>query len=330
MVQAAPRGQGPDVFIGANDWLGELVESGIVEPYDLTPIAGEFQEVAVQAMNYDGQTYGLPYATENIALYRNTDLVPDAPATFEELEQIALDLQAQDSEILPLGLQQDPADPYHNYPMFSGGGGYVFGLNADGSYNTDDVGIGSEGGQAAGALFQQWTASGLVSGSVSQDIMKQKFTSGKSPFAITGPWNLSDFEDSGVNFVVEPVPPVNGNAARPFVGVSAFFVSAFSENKDLAKTFLADYINTKDVALELYEAQDRPPARTDAFAEIADDPIVQGFGAAAANGEPIPNIPAMNSVWDSWSSAYQLIFGGSDGAQAMADAGATIEGLIAG
>ena len=71
---------------------------------------------------------GLPYAVENIALFRNTDLVPEAPATFEDLETVALQLQSDGTVEVPLAIQQAPtADPYHNYPMYSGGGGYVFG-----------------------------------------------------------------------------------------------------------------------------------------------------------------------------------------------------------
>ena len=87
---AAPAGEGPDIIVGAHDWLGELVTNGLVAPIDLAN-AGEYAEVAIDAMTYDGQLYGVPYAIENIALVRNTDLVPEAPATFEELEQIALD-----------------------------------------------------------------------------------------------------------------------------------------------------------------------------------------------------------------------------------------------
>ena len=85
-----PAGEGPDIIIGAHDWLGELVSNGVVEPVDLGPAASEYSDVAIEAFSYDGQTYGLPYAIENIALIRNTDLVPDAPATFEDLEATAL------------------------------------------------------------------------------------------------------------------------------------------------------------------------------------------------------------------------------------------------
>ena len=38
-----------------------------------------FTETAIKAVTFNGQLYGVPYAMENIALIRNTDLAPEAP-----------------------------------------------------------------------------------------------------------------------------------------------------------------------------------------------------------------------------------------------------------
>lgn len=322
-----PAGEGPDIIIGAHDWLGELVSNGVVEPIDLGPAAADYTDVAVQAFTYDGQVYGLPYAIENIALVRNTDLVPEAPATFEELEATALALKADGTVDVPLAIQQGPADPYHNYPMFSAMGGYVFGQDADGSYNADDLGIDSPGGLAAAQKFADWSAEGLISKDVTYDIMIDSFSSGKAPFAITGPWAISSFAD--VNFVVEPIPPVEGGTPAPFVGVQGFMISSFSENVDLAKTFLLDYLNTEDVQLALYDAGGRPPAMTSAFEKVSSDPIIEGFGLSGQNGQPLPAIPAMAVVFDNWTDAYNLIFTGTDPTEAFTNAAKIMRDAIA-
>jgi maltose-binding protein MalE len=322
-----PAGEGPDIIIGAHDWLGELVSNGVVEPVDLGPAAAEYSEVAVQAFTYDGQTYGLPYAIENIALIRNTDLVPEAPATFEELEETALGLLADGTVTVPLAIQQGPADPYHNYPLFSGAGGYVFGQDEDGSYNADDLGIDSEGGLAAAQLFADWSASGLISKDVTYDIMIDSFSSGQAPFAITGPWAVGEFSD--VNFVVEPIPTVAGGTPNVFVGVQGFMISSFSENVDLAKTFLLDYLNTEELQLALYDAGGRPPAMTSAFDQVKTDPIIEGFGLSGQQGTPLPAIPEMSAVWDNWTDAYNLIFTGTDPTEAFTNAATTIREAIA-
>ena len=64
-------------------------------------------------------------------------------------------------------MQQDPADPYHNYPMFAATGGYVFGVNPDNTYNPQDLGLASPGGIAAGENFSEWAKAGLISSDVS-------------------------------------------------------------------------------------------------------------------------------------------------------------------
>jgi maltose-binding protein MalE len=326
---AAPAGEGPDIVTGAHDWLGEFVSNGVVAPIDLGPDADLYADVAIEAFTYDGALYGVPYAIENIALIRNVDLVPETPATFEDLEATALALQADGTVDVPLGLQEDPADPYHNYPLFSALGGYVFGQNEDGTYNADDVGIDSEGGLAAAQKFADWSNEGLISKDVSQDIMKETFSTGKSPFAITGPWNVGDFTDAGINFVVEPIPPVEGGTPEVFVGVQGFMQSAFSESPDLATTFMVDYLNSEEVQLALFDAGGRPPAMLSAYDQVSSDPIIQGFGLAGQQGTPLPAIPAMGSVWESWTDAYSLIFTGTDPVQAFTDAAAQIREKIA-
>src|SRR5690606_28305792 len=69
---AGPAGEGPDIIIGAHDWLGELVINGLVAPIDLGDKAAEFVGPAVDAFTYDGVLYGMPYATENVAFAYNT------------------------------------------------------------------------------------------------------------------------------------------------------------------------------------------------------------------------------------------------------------------
>lgn len=335
LATAGPAGEGPDVIIGAHDWLGQLVTSGLLAPVDL-PNAGDFSEVAIQAMSYEGQLYGVPYAIENIALLRNVDLVPEAPASLEELETIALDLVAAGEAEVPLAIQNDPGDPFHDFPLYTAAGGYLFGQNADGSLNADDLGLDSPGGLAAGAQFQAWTESGLLQPSLSYDVMIESFGNGTAPFAITGPWAVADpdrgFKATGVNYVVEPIPPLAGTTASPFVGVQGFMVSANAENPLFAQTFITEVMTTQEVQTALFEAGGRPPAHIAAFeAAAAADPDIAGFGQSGVNGQPMPAIPEMGSVWSAWTDAYSLILNGtSTGEQAFQDAADQIRALIAG
>jgi len=325
MSTQAPAGEGPDVFIGAHDWLGQLVSDGVVAPLDIAN-SDDFFPVATAAFNFEGNTYGLPYAIENIALVRNVDLVPQRPETVEEMAEVALALLDAGEVTVPLAWQQP--DVYHAYWLVTGAGGYVFGTNDDGSYDPTDLGIDSEGGLEAGAIFADLVERGAISGDVTYDIMRDSFAAGDAPFAVTGPWAVADFGD--VNYVVEPLPSVAGGEARPFVGVQGFMVSSFAANELAAKTFVLDYMATQDAQLQLFEAGNRPPALQAAFDAISDNPVVAGFGAAGANGYAMPSIPEMGSVWSAWADAYTLILDGGDPTEAFTAAATQIRNLIAG
>jgi maltose-binding protein MalE len=335
---AGPAGQGPDIIIGAHDWLGDLATSGLVAPIDLGAKAKAFQAVAVKGFTYNGKVYGVPYAVENIGLIRNTKLVPKAPKTWADVERTALALKKAGKVDVALAVQQNgTADPYHNYPLFSALGGYVFKADASGTYDPNNLGIDSKGGIDAAKQFRKWVDSGLLDPNITYDVMIQSFADGKAPYAITGPWAVGDkekgFKAKGTPYVVEAFPPVKaGVKPAVFVGVQGFMVSSFSKKQLLAKTFVLDYMGGKSAQLELFKAGGRPPALTAAFNDpiVANDKDVRGFGLAAVNGQPLPAIPAMGSVWQAWTDAYKLIFtkqGTPE--QAFRDAATKIRGLIA-
>jgi arabinogalactan oligomer / maltooligosaccharide transport system substrate-binding protein len=339
MSLAAPAGNGPDVIIGAHDWLGELVANGVVEPLDVSGVAAGFQQVGIDAFTYEGQTYGLPYAIENIALVRNTDLVPEAPATFEEMIQVASDFKAQnanDPTYQGIALQVGPeGDAYHLQPILSAFGGYIFAQNDDGTYDPDDLGIDSEGGLAAAQFLSDQAAAGLLSADTSYDVMIESFGSGKAAFAITGPWALSQSDNgfiaTGVPYEVTPIPArEGGEAPSVFVGVQGFMISSFSEQKDLAKSFVLDFMSQESTQLALFEAGGRAPALTSAFEQVSDDPDVAGFGQSGAAGIPLPAIPEMSNVWSALGLAQVNTLRGDDPSAEFTAAATAIRQAIAG
>ncbi|WP_348523796.1 extracellular solute-binding protein [Demequina litorisediminis] len=54
-IAQVPTGEGPDITVGAHDWLGALVAAGVVNTVDLGETADDFEQVAVDAFTYDGQ-----------------------------------------------------------------------------------------------------------------------------------------------------------------------------------------------------------------------------------------------------------------------------------
>jgi arabinogalactan oligomer/maltooligosaccharide transport system substrate-binding protein len=309
-IAQVPTGEGPDITVGAHDWLGALVEAGVVDTLDLGEKADEFEPVALEAMTYDGQLYALPYSLETVALVQNTDLVgEEAPATWDEMIQRGLDSGAERPFVINTAGQT--GDGYTMYGFQTSFGAPVFVQDASGSY-TNEVGMGG----AAGEAFAQWlsangeTGTGYISTTVDYDINNELFNSGQAAFTIQGPWAIASFAD--VNLAVNPIPSAGGETASPFVGVQGFYLSSQSANALLAQEFLVNYMATEEAQRALYEADPRIPAWSTLATEVASDPVIAGFLASSQAGVPMPNIPEMGQVWDFWNAAEAQIIQGAD------------------
>jgi maltose-binding protein MalE len=324
---AGPAGEGPDIIIGAHDWLGELVVNGLVAEVDLGDDAANFLPAAINAFTYEGKLYGVPYAVENIALFYNTDLVAEPPKTWDEV--IAMSKEIMESGAAEYGFIRQEGDPYHFYPIQTAFGGYVFGTNEDGSYNPEDVGIDNEGSIEALNLVVSMINDGLFPAGLDGDTAQTLFADGQAAMYITGPWNISNFETAGVPFAIAPVPGKTADSpGGPFLGVQGFMVSAFSENPLLAQAFLTSFAATEEVQIALSEAGGRPPAR---IVEGLDNPYFDALAAAAGSGQAMPAIPEMGAVWSAWGDAVTLAMKGDLSAEeAFTSAAEAIRAAIAG
>ena len=324
---AAPAGEGPDMIVAAHDWLGELAVNGLLAELDISDVEELFLPASIEAFAYEGVQYGLPYAAENVAFLRNVDLVPDNPASWDDVRAISEALIADGESMY--GFIMFDNNPYHFFPMMTAFGGYVFGLT-DAGYDPMDVGIDSEGTVAAAAHLEAYGADGMMPSGIDYDVMHTMFETGDAAMIITGPWALPRIEESGVNYEVGGIPAGPGGVGKPFLGVQGFAVSAFSENKILAESFLFDYIATLETMESLYSADPRPPALLEAR-ESVEDANMLGFVAAGSEGLPMPAIPEMSAVWSAWGNAMALVRTGESGAEdAFGNAGEQIRSLIAG
>jgi arabinogalactan oligomer / maltooligosaccharide transport system substrate-binding protein len=330
LIVTGPAGEGPDIIIGAHDWLGQLVANAVLAPVELGDRVDDFHSVGLEAFTYEGNLYGLPYALENVALFRNTDLAPEAPSDFEDMAATGLDLVDAGEAELPFALQVGTdGDPYHFYPLFTSFGSSVFAINDDGTYDPDQPLVDSDEGLAFAEALADLADRGVLNADLTFDLAKEAFAEGRAPYTISGPWNTADYLDADIEFVVETIPSLGGETAAPFVGVQGFMISAYAENPLYANDFVLNYLGTEDIARQLFETGQRPPALVSVSEEVQDDPIIAGFAEVGANGQPMPAIPAMASVWEDWGTAQRdIILGVDDPAERMSQAGEHIRAAL--
>ncbi|MFQ5419839.1 MAG: extracellular solute-binding protein [Anaerolineae bacterium] len=322
-VIAAPAGEGPDIIVGAHDWLGQLVSSGLLAPIDLGDKVDAFTDVSLTGFTFDGQLYGMPYATENLAFFYNTDLVETPPTTLEEMVAMGTALQESGDVTFGFGLT---GTTYDAFPIQTALGGYVFGRDDAGNYDPTDVGIDSPGMIAAGDWIAEQIANGFMSDNTDWDTTHVLFETGEIPFIMAGPWALDRIRESGVPYGITVFP----DGGRPFAGVQGFMVNALSENVLLAQAFLTEFVATDEVMTNLYLSNNRPSAFKNVLA-ATDDADLAAFGEAGAEAMLMPAIPEMGSVWGSWGDAFTLIIQGEQTAdEALANGAQQIRDLIGG
>ncbi len=300
---AAPAGEGPDIIVIPHDQLPALIASGLIAEMDLGAKASDFDAESLKAFSYEGKLYGMPYARENLGFFYNADVVKEVPTTWQGVYDLSKELIAAGKVKYGMVLA---GTSYDAYPWMTSLGGYVFGVDANGDYNPNDVGVGSKGMIAFGEMALKWKNDGILSDNLDNTTAKSMFLNGDVAFFMNGPWEINNLKASGLNFGIAKFP----DGGYPFLGVQGFAINSMSKNVLLAQTFLTEYIATEDAMLALYKADPRGPAYLPAAAKI-DDPYLKAIAEAGENARPMPAIPAMGKVWGDWGNALTFIFDGS-------------------
>lgn len=306
----------PDVIVGAHDWVGELAANGSIIPLTISRgVSARFPAYALDAFstgNSKGakRLYGAPVALENVGLVVNTSVVK-VPTSFDDMVKQAMAFQKKASG--NFGLVVPGSDPYHYYPLFSGLCGYVFGKDAKGNLNPNDVGVGNSKLIANAGIVDSWNVSGLLSSKVDYGIAKNAFLAGKAAYWITGPWEKDTLEKSGLKVRIVQMPKHKCDSV-PFLGVQGFMVTKFAKTHKVesqARDLVGSYMMSAGAQTQLSTENGRAPANLDAAAKIT-DPLLKQFAAAGKGGVPMPNIPEMGSVWEDLGNAWSITLKGGD------------------
>lgn len=328
-VTANQAGNGPDVLLGAHDWIGNLVQNGSINPVQLPADAKDkVADIAMKAVTFDGQTYGVPYAVECIVLFANKKLTDTPePTSIEELIKAAKAGGAEVPLSLPIG---EEGDAYHLEPLYTSAGGYLFGSDKDGNADPKDLGVGKEGSIAAGEKMLELGKDGVLKTSISKDNAISLFTDGKAAYLISGPWAIADIQKAKIDFAMTAIPGFEGmKPAQPFAGVNAFYVAANGKNAAFADQFVSDVAASPEIAEQMFATNQLPPVNLELQKKLSGQyPEMVKISQLAEKAAPMPSIPAMAAIWGPLSKAEAAIIGGADPASTMKSAGEEIASQI--
>lgn len=310
---AAPSGEGPDVLGPiAHDWIGELAIQQIALPLQAEQISnvGDLTEATLRLVSIDGQIYGMPLFTEALALIHNTDLVPEAPATWDDLVAMATEVTSGDV----FGFGFPLLEQYYEGTFFFGFGSYIFPYE-NGEFNTEDIGLNNEGALQASTFLrdmfhqQQPPMPEAVIDRVNMGpVIDGMMEAGQLGMTIAGPWREPPLTAAGIPYAVATLPTLpNGEPMTPFLGLQAICANAYGEQVEASLDFL-NFMGSVDGVQLMFEGFNRAPARQSAIqAAVAVNPNLEIWNAQAETAIPMPNIPAMGQVWTPWGDTMDAI-----------------------
>lgn len=298
----------PDIIVGAHDWIGPLKASNLLLPVTIAN-ASQFDKRDKDAFKLSGATYGVPLAVENIALFRNANMVPKAPKTMADIEAACKKFFKTHSKN-KFCISVSPGDSYHMYPFFSGLGGYFFG-GTSGNWNTKDLGMANSKFLKNAPLIDKWYQKKLINSNVTGDTALAAFTGKQAPFMVTGPWNLDKIRLKNINYEISGFPTiVKGIKAVPMYGVQGAMMTKWAgpnkhNNKFKVNTVLSN-LTTKATQLSFARATIRTPANKQARAAF-NDPDSSAFYAAGIGAITMPQILEMGAVWTPVANAWSQV-----------------------
>lgn len=298
---AIPHGNGPDVFVGPHNRLGEYLLHILAAPVGDAFPEGDvalYEPGTVEAVTHEGKRYAVPLASKCVALYWNTKLLSKAPTTLEELGAQKGNLGAG---VWPLAYESQ--SPYYHAAFLHAYGGTFF-----------DGGFAMTGDAAERSLAEvrSLVTERVVPDEASGDLVKQLFSSGRAAAVLSGPWLAADLPAS-VSYDVAPLPSLAGAPMRPFLTVDGAFMTPEGAKHADARA-LAHALGTLEAAAVRAEVGKQVVA-TKAYWERPqpaghDAAILAAFHAASANAIPMPVSMAMNPIWSPAEQALRKVLRG--------------------
>lgn len=303
-----PAGVGPDLFAAPHDKLGELVTGGHVLPTsNADAVKGQVLASTSTALTYEGTMYGYPTSAETYALFYNKALISEdqVPKTWDELAGFAESFNAANSG--KYGFMMDVGNGYYTIIFTTSDNNRLFGPEGTDTTNTN---INSEASVKGMEFFQGLRSIlDVPAADLTTSICDAAFSSGNAALYISGPWNVSNFKDAGVDFGVAPLPSLPGNdtPVASFSGTRAMFVSAYSDYPEEAALF-GEFLISEEMQQLRFDITGALPS----IDITVESPYVEGFLNQLNYAFPMPSIPQMGAFWDAMNAASANIWDGAE------------------
>lgn len=300
----------------ANQWLAPLTGDLEVDTSDLL-------QSTVDSATYNGTLYALPQNTNGQLLYRNTEIIPEAPTNWAELEASCADIEG---DCLTLQLKQYEGLTVNTVGFMEGWGGSVLDDAGEVTVDSDEAKAGLQ------ALVDAYDNGTIASASTSatEEETNLAFVGGETAYAINWPYMFTNAEgetsEVAGNFEVQPLVGQDGVGVSTLGGYNNG-ININSENKLTALDFIQFIINEENQTS--FAEASFPPVLASIYEDealVEQFPYLPALKESLENAAPRPVSPFYTAISKAiQDNAYAALTAGKSVDDATADMKAAIE-----
>ena len=300
----------------ANQWLAPLAGDLEVDTSDLL-------QSTVDSATYNGTLYALPQNTNGQLLFRNTEIIPEAPTNWAELEASCADIE---SDCLTLQLKQYEGLTVNTVGFMEGWGGSVLDDAGEVTVDSDEA---KAGLQALVDAYENGTIAS-ASTSATEEETNLAFVGGETAYAINWPYMFTNAEGETSevtdNFEVQPLVGQDGVGVSTLGGYNNG-ININSENKLTALDFIQFIINEENQTS--FAEASFPPVLASIYEDealVEQFPYLPALKESLENAAPRPVSPFYTAISKAiQDNAYAALTAGKSVDDATADMKAAIE-----
>lgn len=293
-------GLGPDILIGADAWIGELAEAGLLRALSLEELPLAFFNSRNRALTqYHGEVYGVPFFLAPQALYYNENLVTELPDTLDALLQ-----EAANGNRVAFAPRFEKA--YWGIQAFGEG---LF--DASGKFTLAESGF----TEWLDWLDEAQRAPGVILNEDDESLLAL-FATEQVAYYIAGPEKqalIADMieERNSLDYGVVPLPGGPEGSAGPLLPAETILLYAHSSPAQIrTANALAVFLINQQQSIRFLRELGHVPANSNVRVDRRIYPIVSGFSQQARTSEVIPNEILTDSLNTAGDRAYVSVLSG--------------------
>lgn len=317
-IISALGGSGPELFWGANDNIGPLVEMGVIQPLDPLLEKAFLDSFLVEPIRantwFRGHLWQIADRVGNhLCLVYNKKLIARPPQTMSELIRVGKELTRDhngDGKIDQYALVWNYTEPFFAVPFIGGFGGWII----DDSTNRPTLDTEAVA-RACQFIYDLGHVHHIIPEECDYEIANALFKDGYAAMIINGSWSWGTYLENGIDLGIARIPMIDETGLWPAPAVSplgySLNVNAAGEKRAIALELLR-HLTSAEVQLRYTALSVSLPSRTAAFSgpEVQANVLAQSSLEQMRVGRLMSPVTEMRWIWDAMRPSYQAVFTG--------------------